>query len=574
MHLSTLNSAHDIPRIDPMRYRILRTLFLAIVIAYGLVACSEEGSSRQAAWYSHNTIYSYSGTQGNLWDHIRKDLHMPSYANRRLVQQQIRFYQNHQQYLNHVIAESAPYIYFIYQKTKEHNLPAELALIPVIESDYNPYAKSNVGALGLWQMMPGTAQGFGLKKDFWYDGRKDVVASTSAALQYFTYLHSYFSNNWLLAVAAYDSGEGKVASAIHVNRSRGMPTDFWNLPLPNETRNYVPSLLAVADIVRSPAKYGIKLAPIDNAPYVEQVNVGSPIALSKAANLAEVPLSTMKVLNPGVQHGTTDPHGPYTILLPKNKAQTFKMKFAALTHNEKILWQQHVVKSKDTIESIAARYRINVASLRQANDLRNNHLIANQTLFIPPETNTPKTTEATQTAQAILAANSETEIKPVIEIPKPTENYYQVKKGDTLLRIASKQHIKIQHLLAWNNISSRHHHVKPGEKLLISDPKANSTPVEANSTVGNIANNEKVAMSNITKKIPDKEKVVVLNISYKVKRGDNINKIADKFKIKTLTLRKLNNLASNDTVIHPGQILKIPKGSIKSVPGEAVAMRD
>lgn len=551
-----------------MRYRILRTLFLAIVIAYGLVACSEEGSG-QASWYSRNTIYSYTGTQGNLWDHIRKDLHMPTYTNRYQVQQQIRFYQNHQQYLNHIIAESAPYIYFIYQQTKKHNLPAELVFIPVIESDYNPYDRSTVGALGLWQMMPGTASGFGLKRDFWYDGRKDVVASTNAALHYFTYLHSYFNNNWLLAIAAYDAGEGQVSASMRYNRSRGLPTDFWDLPLPRETKNYVPSLLAVAAIVKSPARYHVKLAPIDNAPYVEPINVGSPIALSRAANLAEVPLTTMKVLNPGVQHGTTDPRGPYTILVPMDKVQTFKIKLAAITHNEKILWQQHVVKSKDTIQSIAARYRVNVADLREVNNLKSDHLQTDETLYIPP-TSEPVNTNTQNLAHATLVATTTT--TPIEttteELPSPTVSptYYQVKKGDTLLRIAARKHIKIQHLLAWNNITSRHHHLKPGEKLIIS-----STQNSFHNTV---------AVADVNKTSTTTPKIVMINnstqinyISYKVKHGDNINKIADRFKVQTLTLRKLNHFASNDTIIQPGQMLKIPTSKIES-DSHTIAMRD
>jgi membrane-bound lytic murein transglycosylase D len=504
---------------------------------------------------------------------------MSDYASSRSVRQQIRWYQHNQDHLNHIIAEAAPYIYYIYQQTQQRHLPAELALIPVIESEYNPYAKSRSGALGLWQMMPGTAHGFGLKKDYYYDGRKDVVASTHAALEYFTYLHEYFNNNWLLAIAAYDCGEGTVTACMRYNRFHHRATDFWNLPLPYETQAYVPRLLAVAAIVKNPSRYGIHLAPIGDTPFVESVDVGSPIELSKVAKLADVPLDTMKALNPGVQHGKTDPHGPYTILVPKNKAETFKERLAALTHNEKILWQQHIVKSKETLEKIAEKYRTTVALLKQANGLKSNHVHTNQTLLIPPTTQAPKNATPnnnTGDSTPILANNTATTSATVAAIP--TTKTYTVKAGDDLWHIAAANNVNITDLLAWNNLTL-HHKLQTGEKLVIQQnntpdqqpqkvtppptlmataqainttTKTNTTEV-SETTTNPTTTSENLDNDSATKTPTNSQK---LPVTYKVASGDSLRKIAETFHVSITQLKHANNLTSN--VLQPGEILTIP----------------
>lgn len=538
-----------------MRYRILVTTILAVLIAIGLAACSGEESSGQAAWYSRNTLYSYSGRQGNLWDRMRKDSHMPLYTYTPQVRQQIRWYQNHQAYLNHVIAESAPYIYYIYQQTQERHLPTELALIPVIESDYNPYARSSVGAMGLWQMMPRTARGFGLKNDWFYDGRRDVVASTNAALEYFTDLHSMFHGDWLLAIASYDCGEGTVMNAIRYNEYHHRSGDFWNLPLPSETRGYVPRLLAVAAIIKSPHRYGINLAPIDDAPYLTQVNVGSPIALSKAAKLAQVPLSTMKVLNPALQHGTTDPRGPYTLIIPRDKADTFKQKLAALTHNEKLLWQEHVVKSRESLEEVAKKYKTNLALLKEVNNLKSNRVRPYQTLLIPPSSkavaddndkatdgSTP-TNDTANTAEATIAANTETSVSDNDSTSTTADDdtaakaltvMYEVKNEDNLQKIAHKFHVTTSALRHANGLTSNK--IKVGQNLTI--PTSEKTkPIHL------AVKHHSHSHHHLAHK---KDKI------YIVRRGDDIEKIARHHDVTVEDLKKWNQ-ALSDSHLKPGQ---------------------
>lgn len=507
-----------------MRYRILRTLFLAIIVTFGLIACSEGGSSEQAAWYNRNTLYSYSGASGNLWDQMRKNMRLPLYTYTPAVRRQIAWYQHHQQYLNHVIAESAPYIYYIYQQTQQRHLPAELALIPVIESDYNPYSRSRVGAEGLWQMMPKTARGFGLKHDRWYNGSRDVVASTHAALQYFAYLHSLFKGNWLLAIASYDCGEGTVMAAIRYNQWHHHSADFWNLPLPNETRNYVPELLAVAAIVRNPGYYGIHLAPINDAPYIEQVNIGTKqMSLSKAAQLADVPVSTIKVLNPALQHDTTDPKGPYTLVLPTDKAETFREKFAALTENGKLILQQHYRNSKERLANMAEKYRTNVALLRQGKNNKNNTLAATTNV-------TSDTTTASGTANAITTASNNA-------VAQNLPINYEVLNGDTLHRIAEKFHTTEHSIRQANNLPSNT--VKVGQVLTI--PTTTSMIATATSTIKPLQN------------------------FYVVRKGDYFGKIAKHLNLSLADLKKWNPHIS-DRNLHPGQklVIKDSENSIAS----------
>jgi membrane-bound lytic murein transglycosylase D len=514
-HLSTLPDASAIPTIAQMHFRILRNLILASVVACGLVACSEDDSSQQTAWYESHTIYAYNANKGNLWVHMRSHLALSSYADTPQVRKQIIYFEHHQNYLNRVIAESAPYIYYIYQQTKVHHLPADLALIPVIESEYNPYARSHAGAEGLWQMMPSTARGFGLKRDWWYNGSKDVMASTNAALDYFSYLHSFFNNNWLLAIGAYDCGEGTVMVAVHANEYHHRPTDFWDLPLPYETRNYVPRLLAVSAIVKDPERYGIHLAPINDTPYIAQVNVGSQMQLSKAAQLADVPLNTLKVLNPALKHDETDPHGPYTIVMPTDSVPTFNEKLAALAHDEGVAIEKHVVQSEATLTKIADKYHTSKTHLA-ANDSSNKTTQSTEQAVASPATNPDTNT-------VIAASTDTTNTAPVIIT-------YKVKHGDDLNKIAARFNTTIEKLRTTNHLASNT--LQIGQLLEV--PNKNIEPVLATASA----------------------KVTSHPKTYVVRKGDYINKIATNLDVSPTDLLKWNKL-SEESELQPGQKLII-----------------
>lgn len=261
---------------------------------------------------------------GSVWNSLSSDLTLDHKTQSARVQAEIRKLLADRDKLNSILQAAGPYIYYIHTQTKARGLPAELALIPVIESEFNPNDHSNKGATGLWQLMPETAELLGVKIKSSYDGRRSVVASTKAALAYFNDLGTLFKGNWYLAIAAYNCGEVKVQSA---ERHAGSHS-FWNLPLPKETKYYVPKLLAVAAIVKNPAKYGVQLPPLANKPYFSEVHVKKSVNLTQVAKSSGISIDTLKTLNPDYNHTVVPVKGTYTLLVPVNKLTTVKAKLA------------------------------------------------------------------------------------------------------------------------------------------------------------------------------------------------------------------------------------------------------
>ena len=226
-------------------------------------------------------------------------------------------------------------------------MPAEIALLPIVESAYDPFAYSHGRAAGLWQFVPATGKRFGLKQDWWYDGRRDILDSTAAALDYLQYLHKRFKGDWLLALAAYNSGEGTVSKAQRKNRKKGKPVGFWDLALPGETRDYVPKLIALKQLVATPSVYGIKLEGVPNRPYFAVVETAAQIDLAVAADLAGLELDKLYRLNPGFNQWATSPDGPHRLLIPVDQADMFRQ---AVADNELDRWLHHLpVRAGDTV---------------------------------------------------------------------------------------------------------------------------------------------------------------------------------------------------------------------------------
>lgn len=269
-----------------------------------------------------STDESSSNTKpNNIWDSMSSEFKLDTKSQSAQVQAEIHKLLADQDKLYQILQAAGPYIYFIHQQTEARGLPAEIALIPVIESEYNPNDHSKKGATGLWQLMSGTAHELGVQVKTGYDGRRNVVASTKAALAYFRDLGTEFKGDWYLAIAAYNCGQVRVEST---ERKTGIH-DFWNLPLPHETRDYVPKLLAVAAIIKNPAKYGVKLPTIINEPYFAELSVKKSVDLDKVAKSSGINIKTLKTLNPDYNQGETPKKGAYTTLLvPINKAPAVK----------------------------------------------------------------------------------------------------------------------------------------------------------------------------------------------------------------------------------------------------------
>jgi membrane-bound lytic murein transglycosylase D len=284
-------------------------------------------------WYSsetevfHLTPYALStGTDESqsVWSDIRDQFQLDDRAQSPQVQAEIHKLLADQGQLSNILKAAGPYIYFIHQQTQSRGLPSEIALIPVIESEFNPNNKSNKGASGLWQLMTQTAHDLGVSVQGGYDGRKNVIASTKAALAYFKDLGTFFNNNWYLAIAAYNCGQYKVKSVMKKTGS----DSFWNLPLPQETKLYVPKLLAVAAIVKNPEKYGVELPPISDTPYFTQIQVDKPVSLDTVAKTAGVSIDTLNKLNPDLARSQQPANASTGLLVPVDKAPIIKAEVA------------------------------------------------------------------------------------------------------------------------------------------------------------------------------------------------------------------------------------------------------
>lgn len=355
------------------------------------------------------------------------------------VDREIQWFVNNPEYMQRMMERARLYLYYIADEVDKRGMPMEIALLPAIESAYKPHAYSRARAVGLWQFMPATGRLYGLKANWWYDGRRDVQASTQAALDYLEKLYNDFDGDWHLALAAYNAGEGKVARMIRYNERKGKPTDYEYLKLKRETLHYVPKLMAMAKIVADPAKYGVQLAEIPNEPYFARVDTDSQVDLGVVAKLVDVPVDDLHDINPGYKRWATDPNGPHHLLVPVDKRDALIAGLNNLPENERVQWRHHAVKRGDTLSTIGRRYGVSVKVLRTANNLRSNLLHTRQDLLIP--------ISASATPNVVRAAyhgSSERNARrgdPVI---------HRVRRGETLWGIARRYNVLVGQLAKWN----------------------------------------------------------------------------------------------------------------------------
>jgi membrane-bound lytic murein transglycosylase D len=349
------------------------------------------------------------------------------------------------------------YLWHLVQEVEARGMPVELALLPAVESAYDPYAYSPSHAAGLWQFLSGTGERFGLRRNWWYDGRRDVTESTRAALDYLAYLHEMFGD-WLLALAAYNSGEGRVLQALQSNRARGLPEDFWSISLPAETRGYVPRLLALAELLDRPAHYGYDLPPLSDTPRFETVELPGQVELELAAGLIDLEPDVLYRLNAGHSRWATDPQGPHRLLVPYGQGERLRQALATLPADSLVRWHRYVAEEGDSLASIASRYGVQVALLKQVNDFSGDTLMAGTELRIPRAM-------AREVKLPELAVRSR-------QLASIT---YVIRPGDSLWRIAQQHGVRVNDLLRWNNLSPSAT-LQPGRKLVIrGGPKTTDT---------------------------------------------------------------------------------------------------
>jgi membrane-bound lytic murein transglycosylase D len=318
----------------------------------------------------------------HLWAQLGNGFALP--ADRpAAVQAQLERFARNPDNIERILQRGKPWLQHIISEIDHRGLPMELALLPVIESAFDPFARSPRDAAGLWQFMPATARDLGLQQDGWYDGRRDVIAATAAALDYLTQLRQRFDGDWLLALAAYNAGAARVQRAIRHNRATGKPADFWHLQLPGETRDYVPKLLALRALIETPQDYGLDLPAIPDALQFAVIDTGGQLDLGVAARLAGISLDEIHRLNPAFIRQTIHRNGPHTLVLPKASAATFSAQLARLPEEQRVQWVRHRIRSGDTLSDIAQQYRITVTRLREFNRLTGSRIIAGDLLIVP-----------------------------------------------------------------------------------------------------------------------------------------------------------------------------------------------
>lgn len=356
-------------------------------------------------------------------------------------QQYLRWSLEHPSYLKNLFDRGAPYLHYIVEQVERRGMPLEIALLPAVESAFKPNAVSRSRAAGIWQFMPATGRHFGLRQDWWYDGRRDIVSSTNAALDYLTLLHERFNGDWFLALAAYNAGQGNLAKAIKRNKRAGKATDYQSLRLRQETRRYVPKLLALRDIVADPQRYQIELPEISDVPHFEVVQLQGQVDIQKIAADAGLDVDEVRHLNAGFLRWATSPQGPHRLLIPLSHVEQFRDQSAA---TGTVTYQHHPVAPGDTLSQIARRYGVSVGAIKSTNNMRNSRIRAGKSLLIP----VAAANSGADTAVAI-ESNSNNSSLPTNSSAKLI---HRVRSGDTLWSIARQYQVKVQQLLSWNSL--------------------------------------------------------------------------------------------------------------------------
>lgn len=419
---------------------IIKIIFISVLIFIGLT----QGAKAHAA--------------PDLWDVLRSQFTIDHEITRPEVQEQINWLIKHPGFVQKACIQAQPYMYHVAMELKKRHMPGELALLPMIESAYDPFSYSRAGAAGLWQLMPKTAKELGIRQDWWFDGRRGITHSTDAALRYLAYLNRFFSGTWIYAIGAYDAGAGTISRAIKANQSARIPDNFWSLPLPAETKAYVPRFFALAEIIANPQKYHVNLPAIPYTPYFEEIDVGSQIDLDQAARLANMTYKEFIKLNPGFNRFATAPYKPFNVLIPIDKVHGFMQGLAYTPADKRVSMMKHQVKPKDTLDSIAARYHSTIELIKQLNQLKTTELTENQTLLIPSSKN----------IHSIVLSEASPLMPKFRAIPAPMLRrvIHIVQINDTYPRLEKLYGVKSEEIQKWNNLSNQHQ-LSEGQELII-----------------------------------------------------------------------------------------------------------
>ena len=391
----------------------------------------------------------------DLWDRIRAGYAMPDLDDP-LVAKWEKFYSERPEYMARIVDRSGKYMFYIVTELERRGMPLEIALLPMIESAFNPIAHSSAKASGIWQFIPSTGTSYGMKQDWWADSRRDIVKATNGALDYLSNLHGMFGD-WQLALASYNWGEGSVGRAVQKSKARGNAGNYLSLDMPAETRNYLPKLQAVKNIIRNPAAFGITIATVPNEPYFKTITLAHPIDLKRAAQLAEMTETDFVALNPAHNRPVIGGRSEYQVLLPASKADIF---LARLESNEKprVSWMAYRTRTGDRIEALAERFGTSVTALKSVNGIRSvaPTLPPGYHLLVPSD---GPSEDALGSIQNAVFTKFPEYVPP---------RAHKVRRGDTFAGIAKRYGVKPATLAQWNRMGKQT--ARAGQTLYVSGP--------------------------------------------------------------------------------------------------------
>ena len=516
-------------------YDLLR-FFSIFLIAFFLSGCvllqplEEDGVNLATEEQTETLEISEPLPEIDTWQRIRNGFDLPDVKHKR-VQQELNWYKRHPEYMTRVVERARPYLHYIIEQVEEAGIPTEIALLPIVESAFQPFAYSHGRAAGIWQFIPATGKQYGLKQNWWYDGRRDVYESTKSAIRLLKNLHRSFKGDWMHALAAYNTGDGRVKRSIRRNKRNGKSTDFFELRLPKETRAYVPKLLALRDIIEFPEKYGITLDEIPNRPYFEQVKLDSQIDLALAAEMAGLPLDELYKLNSGYNRWATSPNGPHDLLLPVSHVEAFKIKLAELPANKRIKWVRHRVRKGETLGTIAQKFHTSISTIKRVNRLRGKMIRVGKGLTIPVASRSLR--------EYRLSANQRK--NKLQNIPRQGRKVsHVVQQGDTFWDLAQYHRVGVRQLAKWNSMAPRDR-LQEGQRLIIWSRRGSSS-----TSAVDIENLSAPPRRNITKRI-----------GYRVRNGDSLARISNKFRVSIKQLKSWNKSVRTKKYLQPGQWLTL-----------------
>ena len=508
----------------------MRSLLLIIVLV--LSGCqSLVGNNNLAIFEADNLDAINYSDNSDLW-RVIADRQEIIVENNPRIQSHIDWISQRPDYLASISKRAEPFLYLVVSELEKEEVPIEIALLPIVESDYYPFSYSHGTATGIWQFIPSTGRMYGLDEDWWHEDRRDVLASTKAAVRYLKDLNRMFDGDWLLSIAAYNAGPGRVQRAIDKNRNQGKRTDYWSLDLPKETEKYVPKLLALGKVLKNPERFNQKLIKIENKPYLEPINLESQFDLALIAQWTNLSIDEIYSFNPGLKRWATPEALPYTILLPVDVVGDFKEILTNQKNRPKVSWTRYKVKEGDSLSVIAQNFNTTINQIQSVNNINGSLIRANSYLIVP----------LARESEAYYSLSDVQREKSRLNATKNSDKLiYKVVSGDSLWKISRNFDVTVNDLVRWNKIVPTAPLSIGKELVILIDAK------------------EKTELAKITNTGIDINRKIV----YTVRSGDNLSLIAQKYKVKVSQIRDWNDLNETD-ILQPGDKLTITINVVNS----------